>query len=257
MSKLITKTLACSMLIMVQMLFGTVSAAEAKPDSLADLWIVVPNPGQNEKFEQAFKQHIKFRAEKGDPRPWKTYVPVVGKNLNYYAVRFCCTKFNDIESYVTWGTDNKIQAHWNMNVDQYVAHYEHYYSRVDFENSNWPEGEQGYKYFGVTDYSAKMGKGKSISAGKKMLSDNAKAMKWPYSWSWSWQIGGDGNLSLVIPYNDYAGMTPPDKSFAKVLAEHLGDEAKAGEIFKQWSDNFHSTNYTVYRLRDDMSMSED
>ena len=79
-------------------------------------------------------------------------------------------------------------------------------------------------------------------------------MKWPYSWSWSRKIGGKEGLSLVVPYKNYAGMTPPDKSFAKMLSEHLGDEAKADKIFKSWSDNFHSTTYTVYVLRDDLSM---
>jgi hypothetical protein len=253
MSNVILKTFAASCLVIMQLLLSTATAAD-KPDSLADVWMMVPNAGQQAEFEAAFKKHLALRAEKGDPRKWNTYTPTVGDNLNVYVVRFCCTKFKDIEAYQKWESDSKIQQDWNKNVDQYVQSYQHGYSRLDFDNSNWPEDDEGFKYFAVTDYQVKMGHGKSIEEGKKVLSDNAKAMKWPYSWSWTWQIGGHERLSLVVPYKDYAGMTPPDKSFARVLAEHLGDEAKANKIFKSWSDNFHATKYTVYVLRDDLSM---
>ena len=256
MSKVIFKTFIVSLLAIMQFSFSAF-AADEKPPSLADAWIIVPNAGQQAQFEQAFKEHIKYRASKGDPREWNTYVPVIGNNLNFYVVRFCCTAFKDVESYIKWDNDNKINEHWNKNVGQYVESYQHYYSRLDFTNSNWPEGDTNYRYFAVTDYKAKMGAGKSISDGKKMLSETAKAMKWPYSWSWSWQIGGEGGLSLVIPYEGYAGMAPPEKSFAAAFSEQIGDEKKAADALKSWSDNFHSTSYTVYAIRDDMSMGAD
>lgn len=256
MSNVIVKTFAASCLVIMQLLLNTATAAD-KPNSLADVWVMVPNAGQQANFEAAFKKHIAFRAEKGDPREWKTYTPTIGNDLNFYVVRFCCTKFKEIEAYQKWESDNKIQQDWNNNVNQYVASYRHGFNRLDFDNSNWPENNNDFKYFAVTDYQVKMGHGKSIEEGKKVLSDNAKAMKWPYSWSWSWRIGGTEGLSLVIPYKNYAGMTPPDKSFAKALTEHLGDEAKAEKIFKSWNDNFHATKYTVYVLRNDLSMSAD
>ncbi|WOH38004.1 hypothetical protein RI844_01855 [Thalassotalea fonticola] len=255
MSKVILKTFIVSLLAIIQFSFSAF-AADEKPPSLADSWVMVPNAGQQAQFEQAFKEHLKFRVSKGDPRNWNTYVPVVGNDLNFYVVRFCCTAFKDIENYIKWENDNKVNDHWNSTVHQYVARYEHYYSRVDFANGNWPEGENNFKYFAVTDYKDKMGTGKSISDGKKMLSDTAKAMKWPYSWAWTWQIGGDGGLSLVIPYEGYAGMAPPEKSFAAAFAEQIGDKQKAEDALKSWTDNFHSTTYTVYRIREDLSASE-
>ncbi|WNC70811.1 hypothetical protein RGQ13_11780 [Thalassotalea psychrophila] len=256
MNKVILKSFIVSLLAIIQLSFSAF-AADEKPHSLADVWVMVPNPGQQAGFEKAFQEHIKYRASKGDPRQWQAYTPVIGKNLNYYVVRYCCTAFKDVEAYKKWESDNKMDAHWNENVAKYVAHYEHYYSRIDFKNSNWPDGKNNYKYFAVTDYSVKVGAGKGVSEGKKVLSETAKAMKWPYSWSWTWQIGGDENLSLVIPYENYAEMEDPDKSFSTAFAEQIGDADKAAAVFKAWGENFHSTQYTVYVLREDMSMSTD
>ncbi|MEZ9200312.1 hypothetical protein [Shewanella sp. 10N.286.54.B9] len=231
-------------------------AAHHKPDSLADVWVMVPNQGQQAAFEKAFIKHIQFRASKGDPRAWKVYRPAIGTGMDRYIIRYCCTKWNDVDGYQKWQADNKILDDWYANVAQYINHYEHFYSRIDMKNSHWPKDSKGFKYFAVTNYQAKMGKAKSIADGKKLLSDNAKAMKWPYLWSWGNAIGGKGGLSLVIPYKNYAEMTPPDKSFSEALASHMGDEAKAGAVLKAWSENFHSTTYTVYRIVDELSMKD-
>mgnify|MGYP000483515815 CR=1 FL=1 len=110
------------------------------------------------------------------------------------------------------------------------------------------------QYFAVTDYRVKMGKSGSVAQGKKSLSDIAKAMKWPYYWSWSEQIGGKSMISLVVPYNNYAAMAPPEMTFYQAVSKHLNDADKTQAIFKQWSSNFKSTNYTVYRQRADLSM---
>ncbi|NMP15601.1 hypothetical protein [Thalassotalea sp. Y01] len=248
-----------SLTLAVSLLFSSALFAfddHEKPKSLADMWVMVPNAGQQAQFEQAFKEHLKYRLSKKDPREWHVFVPTVGVDMNRYAVRFCCTSFKDVEAYNKWAKDNDIGKHWNETVAQYVASYEHFFGRMDFDNSHWPDDGKKYRYFAVTEYQVKMGKSESVEAGKKTLSDNAKAMKWPYLWSWSWTIGGEGGLNLVIPYENFEGMTPPDKSFGEALSEHLKDDAKTAEIFSNWSDNFSSTNYTIWSLRDDMSMGQ-
>ena len=234
----------------------TYAAEEEKQPSLADSWIVTPKAGKNSDFEKAFKKHIKFRAKKGDPRVWQTYVPTIGDNLNSYIIRSCCIKWEDIDSYAVWSEKNKIQENWDKNVDKYVATYSHHYNQLDFENSRWPEKDDHFKLFAVTSYKTKVGSGKKIEQSKKKISDYAKKMKWSYSWSWSWGIGGSSNLNLVVPYANYAGITPPKKGFAQVLSDHLGSEAKAQEVLDSWNDNFESTSYSIYQLRDDLSMSD-
>ncbi|MCW8866537.1 MAG: hypothetical protein OQK09_00640 [Colwellia sp.] len=255
----IFKVLAASLFLLLP-LTSTVHAAkgdkEAKPANLADVWIIVAKRGQEAQFEKSFKEHIVFREKQGDPKKWQTYTPTIGDNLNFYVVRHCCTKWEDADSYAKWNRKNKINEHWNKHTDQYVASYSHYFTRVDFANSYWPEDDDKFKYFAVNSYKTKIGAGRTIEATKKQLSDHAKAMKWPYPWSWGTQIGGESKISLVIPYENYAGMTPPDVSFFEALAKHIGDKKKADKLFKQWAKSFEDITYTVYRKRDDMSMKE-
>jgi len=229
-------------------------AAEKASTSLADVWVVVPQRGKEAEFEKALKQHIQYRAKQGDVRKWKTYVPSIGDNLNRYIIRYCCVTWSDVDEYVAWSKKKKTGDHWNNNVDQYVASYSRYFSRIDQENGSWPEQDPGFKYFAVSSMQPRMGQGMAIGKSKKLISDYAKAMKWPFAWSWSSSIGGKSSISLVVPYKNYAGMTPPEKSFSQALAAHLGDPKKSAQILKDWSSNFKSSTYTVYALREDLSM---
>lgn len=247
------KTFNC-LLVSTVLLFSTlVQGAESK-SNLADVWKMVPNEGQSAQFESAFKAHLKFRQKQKDPRSWQTYAPVIGKDISFYIVRHCCLAWADLDSYQQWSKETGVLEHWNKNVAPYVRDYEHYLNELDFANSNWPESNKGMQYFAVTQYRVKMGKGASIAEGKKTLSSYAKEMKWPYYWSWSDQIGGKEGLSLVIPYSNYADMAPPEESFYQAIVKHLKDEDKTKAIFKQWSGNFKSTDYTIYRIRPDLSM---
>lgn len=243
-----------SLIISIILTFSTLSQGAENKANLADVWIMVPHEGKSAKFESAFNAHLKFRQKQQDPRIWKTYTPVVGRDISFYVVRSCCLNWADLDSYQQWSDKAKVLAHWNKNVAPFVSHYEHYFNELDFANSHWPESNDGMKYFAVTQYRVKMGKRGSIAEGKKTLSDYAKAMKWPYHWSWSDQIGGKEGLSLVIPYSNYADMAPPEESFYQAIVKHLKDEDKAKAIFKQWSGNFKSTDYTIYRVRPDLSM---
>lgn len=232
------------------------AAEEAKPLSLADTWLMVPNPGQNKLFEEAFKEHLKFRVKQGDPNQWLTYTPTVGNKLNHYIVRYCCTSFKKLDEYDKWAQKSKVGEHWQKNVAKYVQSYQHSFSRLDFENSHWPDTEKKFTYYGVTRYKTKMGMGKSIEAGKAQLSNVAKEMKWPYSWSWAWKIGGKKGMSLVIGYDDFNAMTPPEVSFMEAYAKQTGDEKATEELFKSWAENFHGTEYTIYKYRADLSMAD-
>lgn len=255
MKKLFIKTFTLSIMLWQFLVSGNV-LAEEDSNNLADIWVMTSIQGKSADFERAFVEHVKFLKSKGDPREWKAYTPVLSDGFNKYIVRYCCTNYPDMDTYQKWQNDNKITEHWNSTAGKYVGAYEHYLGEVDLDNSNWNVEGKNNQFFAVTEYHTKMGMGKSVEEGKKMLSDNAKAMKWPYSWSWQRQIGGNGNLSIVVPYENFSQMAPPEKSFAKALAEHIGDEAKASEMFSKWSDNFSHTTYSVWRIRPDLMVQQ-
>ncbi|TLU59900.1 hypothetical protein FE810_16560 [Thalassotalea litorea] len=232
----------------------TANAEEQSTANIAEVWVMTPVEGMEDKFVEAFKNHLEYRQDKEDPREWNTYRPLLGKHLNKYHVRTCCVAWGDLDDYKEWANKNNVGQHWQDKVSKYVASYEHYYYELDMENSNWPDDSSKFMYFGVTEFHGKFGKDGGIEQGKKALSDNAKEMKWPYYWSWSRRIGGKGGIGLVIPYNDYKGMERPEENFYQALSKHLGSEEKAQKLFEQWDSNFKGSKYNIYVIDKEMSM---
>lgn len=219
----------------------------------AEIWVVTIKDGMNAEFTAAFKDHLKFRARKKDPRQWRTYSPVIGDDLDHYVIRYCCMSHAELDSYQEWSGQAKTGEHWNENVDPYVASYRHYLQTVDFDNSNWPEDSSSYQLFGVTEYHHKMGAAQSIEATKTALSNAAKEGDWPRHWAWVRNSGGASRMELVVPYKNYADMAPGEESFAAFLARTQG-ESNARDMLQSFTDNFTDTRYSVYRYMPDMSM---
>lgn len=224
-------------------------------ENVADSWRVVVKDGHDQEFEEAYKAHLKHRKRKGDTRAWKTYAPILGDDLNHYVIRYCCVSYAEMDGYRAWSVDKKMNDHWNDNVDPHVESYRHYFSELDLENNNWPEEDPGYTMFGVTQWKVKSGRGGAAAAAKKSLSDHAKDGGWPRNWAWSDRIGGKDVLTLVSPYMNYADMKGPEGGFVGFLAGRVGEEA-AGKMLSGFSENFHGSSYTVYRLMDEMSMKD-
>lgn len=240
---------------LVCLLPATAAADSHEQPDLAELWVVVVKDGMDEKFTDAFKKHLKVRAKAKDPRAWQVYTPVIGDDLNHYGIRYCCFTYADMDEYQAWTRDAKTVEDWNANVDPYVESYRHYLQTMDFENSNWPEDAPDYRLYGVTRYAHKMGTNASIEQSKAALSQAAKDGNWPRNWSWMRNVGGSGGLELVVPYADYAAMEPPEEGFGAFLARLHGEE-QARKLLGDFSDNFTSSDYTVYRHRPDLSMPE-
>jgi len=78
------------------------------------------------------------------------------------------------------------------------------------------------------------------------------AKKWSHSYGLEWRIGGSDALFYVQPFVDYAGMSDPEPSFMKVLADALGKDAAAATM-KQLEASFASDDYTIYVSRPDLS----
>ncbi len=221
----------------------------------ADMWIVTVKSGHTSEFEEAFKTHIAFRAGKDDPRAWQVYQPVTGSNLNAYYIRYCCTTWADMDKYRDWARESGTGEHWNANVDQYVESYEHVFSAIDFENSNWPNDLGPVNYVGVSESMVKTGHDAAYAASKKQLSDAAKAGNWPRHWSWVTSVSGANTVALVLPYKDYASMEPPEPSFAEFLAKQMDSEEDAKKALQEYSSHLKFIGYTIYAWREDLSMA--
>lgn len=237
-------------------LAGRLYADNHAEANLADVWYVEVKTGMDDQFTEAFKDHIKYRNRKSDPRKYKTYAPIIGDKIDYYVVRYCCFTWADMDAYREWGRTAKAGEHWNENVDPFVENYRHHIQQIDMTNSNWPEDDDHFQLFGVTTYKHKMGKGGSIEASKAALAGAAKEGGWPRNWAFMRAVGGHGAVELVTPFASYADMAPPEENFYQFLVRNHGEE-KARQLLDDWSDNFHASKYTVYRHIPDMSMDAD
>lgn len=80
------------------------------------------------------------------------------------------------------------------------------------------------------------------------MSSAAKEQNWPYNWAWGSSVTDSGTVYLAVPYENYASMAPPERSFMDVLAKHFKSEKEAKKIMEEWTSHLESTSYNVYRL---------
>lgn len=220
---------------------STLMAQDTPP--LSEMWVMVPKSGQAEEMAEGLKKHMAFRTEQGDPREWQTYTPLLGDNLNRYAVRYCCINWADVDSYRAWSSENKqVGEHFAEHVGAHVEKFEHYFETNDWGNSHWSEENGPYTLFAVTDFHIKPGHGDDFEAAKEKMSQIAINHGWAsddHVWIWSKTIGGKQQESIVIPHANFASMSRDEDSFFRFLSKHMG-EAGASELLEQFSASAYS-----------------
>ena len=231
-----------------------------EPAPLADVWIIAPKQGMEREFAAAMKEHIAMRAAKGDSRSYEGYRAILGDNINIFQFRSCCYQWADLDGYGAESEEKGFGEHWAQNVAQYVDHAHHYFERMDWENSHWPDGERtDGPYFGVTTWTIKMGAGSGPSEAMKEMSRLAKEVGWSddNEWLWHSRVGGKPMLMIVNSNANYAEMAPPDKSFFEVVSEHMGSEEEAQAMFDKFSSGFTGSSYTIWMHDEDLSDPRD
>ncbi|WP_088330024.1 hypothetical protein [Lacimicrobium sp. SS2-24] len=249
MNNLITKL---AMTLMVSLLFSVGMVAQAT-EKLAESWVMTPKEGKSDDFRKALKEHVAHRVTLQDPRKWKIYTPVLGDKLDRFIIRACCFEWKDQDQYMAWNKEKNPMQHWQKKADKLVHSYAHHLSTVDSENSHWP-ADLSYSYVGVTNMQVKAGHWSAMKADLATMSSIAKTHNWPYHWGWTYSVGGPRSVSLVIPYNNYADMAPPEQKFSELLVKHFGDKDKAQAFMQGWSDHFDTNEYQIYRLNTELSM---
>lgn len=239
---------------------GVVAQESEATPPLTDVWIVVPKAGMAQEFEAAVGKHMAFRAENDDSRHWLTFTPAIGDKLNVYQFRACCFNWADHDAYGTEDMEKGFGANWNENVHEYVDHYHHYFNRNDWDNSYWPDEGTDGPYYGVTTWVWKEDAPSAAGDARKQMSQLAKDGGWGEkgnAWLWLHQIGGKDQLALVIPHANYADMAPPEQSFYEFASKELGSEKEADAMFESFSSGFASSDYTVWKYREDLSSPSD
>lgn len=236
------------------------ATAQAPSGPLAEMWEIKVKDGHQSEFEDAFREHRDVRQQHNDPRPWDVYTPDTGPNLGHYAVRTCCFNWADQDAYSAWNQANpQVIGSWFEKVAAHVESVGHYYYEMDFANSHWPEGLMAPAMVGVTEFSLNAGKVAQFHEARTELSQIAINQGWAASgkhWSWSDRIGGEPTVDLVVPFSNYADMTPGDQQIGAFLVEHMGAD-KAAELLERFTSSVSSSSYGIWVHRPDLSSRKD
>jgi hypothetical protein len=241
-------------LLICFLIFPALTFAEDKePTLIADIWTMTPKAGHEADFHAALKAHIKFRQDHDDPRNWQVFSPIVGDHMNTYLIRACCFEWSAQDSYEEWSEKSGVQKHWNETASKYVASYNHNFNEADMENSH-SVSTTVTNFVGVTRYKVKNNAWEKLNKAIASLSSIGKDNNWPHSWSWGYPVSGPTDVILAVPFKNYADMAPLDENFFQFVSKHLKSKKKAQKIFDRFTNSIESSEYSIYKKLDDLSM---
>lgn len=229
--------------------------AQTMPGTLAEEVYMTVKDGHQQDFETALRAHAQVRAAHNDPRRWDVYTMVTGDDLNTYIFRACCFAWKDQDAYEAWENANpEVMADWNKNAHPHVEKYAHYFDDMDLANSYWPEDNKPINYLGVMEFFVAAGQRAGLSAARAEISQIALNQGWSaagHRWAWTDRIGGEAVTALVVPFENYAAMSPGGETFIEFLIDRMGEDA-AMELQKKFSAAVSRSQYTILKYRPEL-----
>ena len=247
---------------LVTLLFAMNALADSHEEergAISDVWIFAVKRGMEAEFTVAMKEHIAVRKEMGEPRKWYGYRAEVGHHPGLIMYRSASMSYADHDAYLASDL-GAIGEAFNEKIDPLVDHYHHYIDSYDWDNSHWPDDEstEGPLF---TEVLRKWKPGGYASdQARQRMSQIALNDGWAekgYEWLWVNRTGGEPMQAIVFPRANYADMAPTGDSFRAWLAEQVGSEDQAAEIFDTWLSGFSATKVTVWRHDPDISTPSD
>ena len=229
---------------------------EAEPGAISDVWVFAIKRGMEEEFTTAMKKHMAARKEMGESRTWYGYRAEVGHHPGLVMYRSTPMSYADHDAYLASDL-SAIGKDYSENIDSLVDHYHHYIDAYDWENSHWPDNEttEG-PLFTEVSRKWKPNAGYASNQARKRMSQIALNDGWAakgYEWLWVNRTGGEPMQAIVFPRANYAEMAPTGDSFRTWLAEQVGSEEGADEIFDTWLSGFSGTKITIWRYDPEIS----
>ncbi|MGB5580541.1 MAG: hypothetical protein WBM68_08265 [Woeseia sp.] len=255
MKKIVSTILAISLLAAAPL---CAFADNHEKPALDDVWLVMPKKGMEAKFDAAVMAHMKWREKQGESRDWQAYNVVLGDNPGMYMFRAGSFDWPQMDGYLKEDGEKGFGKHWNENVHQYVDHYHHYFERMDYEHSYWPEDENDFQYYGVTTWVWKEDAGNEASEARKMISKMLMDEGWGEmgnNWLWHSRIGGKPELKIVTGFKKFADMAPAEVSMFEFLTEKMGSPEAVRAKFDEFGSGFSSSNYTLWMHNESLSTS--
>jgi hypothetical protein len=236
--------------------FALQVSAQEPTGNIAESWSVTVDRENVREFEAALKANMAFRAEKGDPRTWAVLTPVAGDQLNTYLIRTCCFSWADQDAYESWEAQNpEIMQRWYSEVDPLVADYAHSFSEYDMKNSNFGNSVTPVSLVQVTTWDVRPNQMAEFSAAKTEISQivlNQSTDRKNRQWAWLETLTGPTRMSLAIPRENFAALSPIGPSLYEFLSDKMGAE-KAADLLQRFANSTTSSIHRIWRIRPDLA----
>jgi hypothetical protein len=230
--------------------------ATTQAQDMTRFWEFTPKAGNTPAFVEAFRAHVEYRKELGDPWSWYVYETVVGKDFGKFYVASWNHTWADFDAYDQWENGAAASAHFQATVSPLVEEMTTNISQSNRQmermpaDPNWVPGFVNVTTFFINP--AKQGQ------------FNEMIMKWHeaieaadmdvYYASDFLAAGGEGPLfSIAIMGDNWASFAEPDPTMEQVMVAHFGEE-EAMEIFTSFGESYHYYDNMIVRPRPDLSL---
>lgn len=112
--------------------------------------------------------------------------------------------------------------------------------------------------YGVTSWVWKEDAGPEVGEVRKEISQALIEAGWGEENPWLWlsRIGGKPMIMVVTPFDNYADMAPPEQDMYEFMIENSDMEGEdLNAAFTAFGSGFSSSDYTIWQLRPDLSVS--
>lgn len=235
-------------------LFSEHHEEEAVTSSLSRGYSFTIKPGAEADFNKAFAEHTQWRRDNGDPWNWEVYVVVNGPLAGNWAVRSFGHKWADFDLYDSSEFTAKANEHWNSHVTKHLSSWDTSIIELKDELSKWND-ERDYQYFIVQESRLKIGKQWHHLNALEGIGKVLKEEEWEGDWLVHVERnGGIGEaVSLVFPFENWAGMENPNPDAYAVILEAVGEEATQ-KMFDEFNDSIAEVSTNVFKRVPDLSI---
>ncbi len=237
------------LLTTLALILGFATASFGQAANLNQVFYLTPKAGMVTQFETALKQHAQWRKDNGDPWTWQVGQVINGQNTGEYIVISSGHKWSDFDDYNDFGP--KGSQHYTANVAPLVESVTSAITATDTTIVRGWEGE--YPLRQVIYWKLAPGKTQQFAeaAGKYHKAFTEK--DYPNRYAIIWNVnGGDYDVLVVLPYENWAAFEGPDTQMVEVLQEVYG-EKEAKVIAEAFGTSIAETRSLVSLSRPDLS----
>ncbi len=235
--------------------FAAGSQALAAQQTVARLYVIKPQPGHEVLFEAALAEHAEWRRQNNDPWSWSVAQVVAGNDLGLWHIRSGEHQWADFDGYDA-GFVPAATEHWMTNVNPHVANAASMIMTGDTTNLRWPDDPSAVRFVTLIDFYLRPGQQQAFFEVVSKFHEAIVQTDFHAYYSFNWSVaGGPGDMiRLVLPYENWADMAPPETTMAAMLAEVYGPE-EAQAMNERFSNTLRRSQTTVLMIRPDLSVN--